>query len=179
MGFFWKSCSTRKLAFYIPKKPSIKVSLLRAGWICFRRESCVRTGMGVRGAVGSVCWVCPGFQLPCWVCWPGEEHKLRTQGGRAPAILLDPTSRLSASQGSVLSLGLQFWAFEAALGLSLLLGVRSPLGSWPAPSPAPDFIPNQASHCGPTCTPPSPTSTPLSPPETTASNAPVQILPSP
>lgn len=75
-----------KLAFYIPKKPPIKVSLLTTGWICFRRESCVRTGMGVRGAVGSVCWVCPGFQLPCWVCWPGEEHKLRKQGGRAPAI---------------------------------------------------------------------------------------------
>ena len=51
--------------------------------------------MGVRGGVGGVCWVCPG-----------EEHRLRKQGGRAPAILLDPASRLSASQGSVLSLGL-------------------------------------------------------------------------
>ena len=144
------------------------------------------SGLGSgRGAVGGVCWVSrvcwvsPGFQLLCWVCWPREEYRLRKQVGRAPAILLDPASRLSASRGSVLSLGLQFWAFEAALGLSLLLGAGSPLGGWPAPSPAPDFIPDQASHCGPTCAPPSPTCTPLPPPETTASKAPLQILPSP
>ena len=90
------------------------------------------------------------------MCWPREEYRLRKQGGRAPAILLDPAFRLSASRGSVLFLGLQFWAFEAALGLSLLLGARSPLGGWPAPSPAPDFIPDQASRCGPTCARPAP-----------------------
>lgn len=36
----------RKLAFYIPKKLPIDISLLTVGWIYFHRESCVRTGMG-------------------------------------------------------------------------------------------------------------------------------------